>query len=147
MTFVSDFQGLQDDILSIRDQLGAQKHFVKILKRKGSVADSELDDFNDIDPVDTIEHEILPSPRIVDYSHDLRMKEGGKIRQGDLIVKMISKNAFPDRSTIDGTSTDPSETFYYLVNNELYTIINVAEDYTWWNAHIRKANNQTLYLA
>ena len=147
MSLVSDFQGLQDDILSIRDDLGAQKHLVKILKRKGSAVDSELDDFNSVDPVDTIELEILPSPRIVDYSHSLRMKEGGKIRQGDLIVKMISKNAFPGRSTIDGTSADPSETFYYLVNNELYTVVNVTEDYTWWNVHIRKANNQTLYLA
>lgn len=145
-TLIESIQKSLDPILSVRDILGAQKHNVFLLKRTKSASNPELDEFNSIDPVDEIEKQILPSPRIVDYSHDKRLREGGNIKQGDLLLKMISKNSFPSRDEIECITPSKNIERYYYINDDLYNVVSVTEDYVWWNVQIRKATNKTIYL-
>ena len=129
-----------DDILGLRDELGAGKHDVYILTRKWS--ESLGKGF----ATDSIE-KLYPTPFITDYSHDLRIRENGMIKQGDLNLKHISKQSYPDESMIDCTVSDPATTekFYYI-NSRLYTITSIVGSYVYWNVMVRKAAKQKVYL-
>ena len=149
MTLVSDLTENIDCILGIRDVLGAEIHKVFILKRTKSTIDPELGGFdNDATITDEVERSILPSPRIVDYSHSVRLKEGGAIKQGDLILKMISKNKFDkadiDCSLLSGEGENIER--YYYINDELYNVIAITESHCWWNVQIRKVSDSEVYL-
>lgn len=150
MTDILDCLGDSIDCaLGVRDDLGLQLHFVKILKRTNPVVDPELAGFDGGAVItDVIEKQITPSPRIVDYSHDLRAREGGNIRQGDLLIKQISKNQYSKAdincSRLDGEGANIER--YYYVNDELYTVISITEKYMWWNVQIRKHISDKVYL-
>jgi hypothetical protein len=82
MGIVDDILAISNDILSIRDEIGAIKHHIFIMERKWTEARGK-GSF-----VDT-KTQILPTPYLVDYSHDLRLKETGLIKQGDLIIVLL----------------------------------------------------------
>jgi hypothetical protein len=131
MSIVDDVLSVTDEILGLRDELGAIKHHVYLVTRvwpseKGLGVYAE-----------TIE-QILPTPYIRDYSQDLRIKEGGNIRLGDIILKMISKETYTMESMIDCSVPDKRTEKYYKINGRLYEVISVTEDYVCWNVHIRK---------
>lgn len=128
-------------ILSVRDLLGAEKHKQYILTRTWS--GTKPGDGNAVDTKLLIN----PSPRIVDFSHDKRVLEGGNFKRGDILLKMVSKQTFPNESQIDGSSDAKNIEKFYLINNRLYTVISVTEDYIWWNVQIRKHNNQRTYFS
>lgn len=129
-----------DEILGIRDDLGAYKHKTYVLTRiwseglgKGFATDSL--------------EQVLPSPYLVDYSHDLRIRENGMIKQGDIMLKHISKESYPQEEMIDCTVNDPDkmEKFYYI-NGRLYNVVSVVESYVYWNVMVRKAAKQKVHL-
>lgn len=132
MSIVDDVLSITNDILGLRDELGAIKHHVYIFTRtwpetKGIGI-----------PVDT-EVQVLPTPFLQDYSQDLRVREGGNIRQGDIILKHISKQAYPTEDLIDCSVSNPKTMEkYYKINNRLYEVINVKQDYVYWNVQVRK---------
>lgn len=138
-----------DSILGIRDDIGAVIHTVHILKRTRQVVDPDLDGFSGgSDPVDEIETNILPTPRVVDYSHSLRLKEAGNIKQGDLVLKQISKNLFTREivECLNRAGESKNIERYYLINNALYTVISVSERYLWFDVQIRRHSDTRLYL-
>ena len=127
-------------ILGVRDTLGAQKHDVFLLTRTWS---GEI--VGDGQPVDT-KSQVLPSPNIVDLSHSLRLKSGGNIRQGDILLKMISKQSFPERFEIDGEVLDKNVEFFYFFGDVIYRVISVTEDHLWWNVQVRAINDSETFF-
>lgn len=149
MTLVSELISSLDSVLKIREDLGAEKHFVYILKRENP-APKELEGFGEKGQIkDILELKIFPSPRIMDYSHSLRLKEGGNIRQGDLVLKMISKNQYKkediDLSLKSGESKEIQR--YYYINKEIYNLISITEDHCWFNIQVRKVSDSKVYLS
>jgi len=138
-----------DCALQVRDDLGLQIHNVYIVTRTRAVADPELEGFGEEGMIIDTKVQIFPTPKIVDYSHSLRTREGGSIKQGDLVLKQISKNNY-SREDIDCTKTeiqgDNVEKYYYI-NSDLYTVISVTEKVMWWNVQVRKHISQEVYFA
>lgn len=128
-----------DCALGVRDSIGAVLHKVGFLTRtwsgdrpgSGTASDEVV--------------QMLPTPFIVDYSHDLRIREGGMVKQGDIILKNVSKHKYPAENLIDCTTTSRSVEKFYLIDDRLYTVINVKESYVTWDVQIRKYSNQTRY--
>lgn len=137
---VNDVLGCTDDILGLRDDLGAIKHKVYILTRTWT--GSELGDGTPSD----VTVQILPTPYLVDYSHDLRLREGGKIREGDIVLKHLSKQTYTEESMIDCSVDNKTTEKYYYIDGKLYNVVHVKSDYVYWNVHVRKAAKQTIYL-
>lgn len=129
-----------DSVLGVRDCVGAVLHPVSILTR---VWDGERPG----DGTATEEtEEIKPSPEIVDYGHDIRLMEGGAVKQGDIIIRGISKNKYPDESMVDcrllegeGINTER----FYFINDRFYTVIHVKDKYLTWDVHLRKRSDET----
>jgi len=133
---VDDILEITDDILGIRDDLGAEKHSVFIFTRTWS--GSRLGEGTKTDS----QTQILPTPALIDHSHNLRLKEGGRIRQGDIMVKYISKQSFPDESVFDNSTSGKNIEKYILINNRLYTVINIVEEHVYWNIQVRKTSKK-----
>ncbi len=128
-----------DSVLGVRDSVGAVLHTVGILTRTWSGPKP-----GEGEPKDTIE-KVSPTPGIVDYSHDLRLREGGMLRQGDIILRGLSKHKYPKEELIDCTTPKKSIEKFYLIDDRLYTVINVKEGYVTWNVQVRKYSNQKRY--
>lgn len=126
-----------DSVLSVRDCVGAVLHPVEILTRTWSGERPGDGDATE----ETIE--ISPSPQIVDFSHDVRITEGGAVKQGDIIIRGISKNAYPNESEINCAGVAPNIEKYYLINEKIYTVINVKENYLTWDVQLRKRSDET----
>ena len=131
MSIVSDILENIDSYLGLRDELGAIKEPIYILQRKW---DSEKGLGL---PVDT-QAQILPTPQLVDLSHSLKLTEGGTVKQGDIILKMISKKSYPLESDVNCYVDDEVTEKWYLIKGETYEVISVTQDYVWWNVHLRK---------
>jgi hypothetical protein len=132
MSIVQDILSITDDILGLRDDLGATKHLVYLFTRTWPATKGVGI------PVDA-EVQVLPTPFLQDYSQDLRAREGGNVRQGDIIIKHISKQSYPTEDLVDCSVVDAKKVEkYYKINNRLYEVINVKEDYVYWNVQVRK---------
>lgn len=133
-----------EDILETRDCVGAALKEVFIVTRTWSG-----DRPGNGQPEDKDER-ILPTPRVVDYSHDIRLREGGGIKEGDIILKGISKNKYSDENYVRGKTTERNvEVFYQLggeINGEnkgeLYKVISVMENYLTWDVQLRRLSSQ-----
>lgn len=137
---VEDLIGCTDDILGLRDELGAIKHEIYILTRNWTG-----EELGAGTPSDSIS-KILPTPYLVDYSHSLRLREGGNIREGDILLKTISKQSYPNESDIDCSVDDKKTEKYYYINGRLYNVISTTSHYVYWNVLVRKAAKQKTYL-
>lgn len=124
-------------ILSTRDCIGAKLHDVFILERKWSGERP-----GDGKASETVT-QILPTPQIVDYSHNLRLTEGGAIKQGDIVLKNFSKAAYPLETSLDCSTDNRTIEKYYLINERQYTVIHIKENYLTWDIHLRKRSDET----
>lgn len=136
--FKKSFSKCIDSILEVGDTMGANLHDVFLLTRTWSgafVGDGSATD---------VSVQVKPTPQIVDFSHDLRLKEGGAVKAGDLILKNISKTKFPLEDSINGsfgTNSDKIERFYRINSND-YQVINVKENLLTWDVQLRKLTHR-----
>lgn len=134
-----------DSILGVRDAVGAIVEPVYLVTRtwyqdqglttlatapEGYAKDSTV--------------QMLPTPQIVNYSQNIRLVEGGAVKQGDIILKSVSKNKYA-LSDIDGTTTAENVERFFKVGVKLYQVINVTENYLTWQVQLRELTNQTAY--
>lgn len=126
-----------DCILGVRDNVGAALKEVFIVTRTWSG-----DRPGNGQPEDEV-CQLLPTPRIVDYSHSIRLQEHGAVKQGDIILKGISKHKYPNEDTVRGKTSERNvEIFYRLGDDELYKVIEVVEKHLTWNVQIRRLSAQ-----
>lgn len=128
-----------DSILGVRDSIGATFKTVSILTRTWS--GTRVGDGSARDSVVLVS----PTPQVTEYGNDVRIQEGGAVKQGDNLVKGISKQSYPLESDIDGSSTDPLVEKFYLLDDKVYTVINVKEKYLTWDVLLRERSDQTRY--
>jgi hypothetical protein len=140
MSIVDEVLSCTDDILSIRDDIGALKHPVYILTRSWSGTERGSGTATDSTA------QILPSPWVVDFSHSLRVLEGGNIRRGDILLKTISKEAYREECEIDCSVSEKNQERWYFIDGKLYEVISVTSEYVYWNVQIRKTSKQKVYL-
>jgi hypothetical protein len=131
MSIIDDLLPDLDDVLGLRDEIGAVKEPIYILTRTWDAEKGKGS------PVDTFA-QILPTPYLVDLSHSINLKEGGSVKQGDLLLKMISKASYPEESDVDCSSSDRKIEKWYWINGRTYEVISVKQDYVTWAVQIRK---------
>lgn len=128
-----------DTILSVRDSIGVVIKPVFFVTRTWSGA--RMGDGTATD----VEVQMLPSPRIIDLSTDLRIREGGAVQSGDIFLDNVSRNLFVE-SALDGSSSAPNVEKLYRVGANIYQVINVVEKYVTWKIQLRQLSNQTRYV-
>lgn len=139
MSLVDDIRADADDILSLRDQIGAVKKPVYLLARVWGSAKGVGS------PVDTFT-QILPSPRIVEYSQDFRIREGGMIKQGDFMLKGISQESYPTEEHVNCTVNSALLEKWYCIDGWLYEVVSVNRKYVTWNVLIRKTSKNRVTI-
>jgi hypothetical protein len=82
-----------------------------------------------------------PNPYIGDFNHDLRLREGGKIKQGDLMLKYIPFSKYPSEDDVNCKTDSELIQKYYYIDGYLYNVISISKGWAYWNIQIRKANN------
>jgi hypothetical protein len=136
---VQDILEIVDDILGIRDELGALKHPIYILTRNWE-GQKGLGT-----PTDTIE-QVLPTPNLVNFSLEQDPNEVGKVAQGQILLKMISKNKYTEKQ-INGSVDNPeSQDRWYYINGQLYEVVSVTEEYVYFNVLLKKTVKNKVYL-
>jgi hypothetical protein len=128
-----------DNLLSVRDDIGAAKKTVKIMTRTW-----DGDSLGEGNAVETLV-QMLPSPQIVEFEHDFVLKSGGSVQQGDIMLKMVSKQGYTTQAMVDCSSNDLLVEKFYEVGGFLYQVIHVTEGYVTWNIHLRRTSDQTRY--
>lgn len=127
-----------DSILGVRDQIGAVIQPVYLVTRTWSgtqVGDGAATD---------TEAQLLPSPGLKNFAQDIRLREGGAVKQSDIILTNVSKNSYTE-AQLDGSSTGQNVEKFYRVGAKLYQVINVTEKYVTWDVQLRELTNQTRY--
>jgi len=128
-----------DSTLGVRDSIGAVLHKVGIIVRTWSgkkPGDGQASD---------VLSAISPTPGLKEFTHDVRLLEGGAVKQGDIIVRGISKHRYPTEDLVDCSSLLRNVERFYLIDERLYTVINVKEGYVTWDVQVRKYSNQIRY--
>lgn len=136
-TLVDSLKDCVDSVLGVRDSIGAVKAEVYLVTRKWSGAAPGDGKFTDT------EARVLPSPHIVSLDKNVRLIEAGVAHLGDIEVRHISKNKYPDKSVLDSTSPNRKTEKLYRVGTDLYQVIQVVENYVYWNVRLRKLTDQT----
>lgn len=134
-----------NDILSVRDCIGAVIKPVSFLTRTWftdsglTIAAAAPEGFAKDATV-----RLLPSPAMKDYSQDIRLREGGAVKQGDIILTAISKASYVV-TDLDASPLGANIERFYLVGTKLYQVINVTEQLLTWKVQLRELSNQTRY--
>lgn len=125
-----------NSILGLRDSLGAALKDVYFVTRTWS--GSELGAGSKTDT----KVKMVPSPRVVEFKQDARIVEGGAIKQGDILLKMISKQSYPTETYVDGRSNVANIEHLYEVGGVLYRVVNVTEKHVTWTVLLRKLSSR-----
>lgn len=125
-----------NSILGVRDQVGAALKPVEIVTWTWSGRE-----IGDGDKVVT-KVPVTPSPRIVEFAADSRVLQGGAVKAGDIMLKMISKATFPTLVQVDGSVPSRKVEKFYDVGGVQYQVIGVTEKHLTWNVHLRRRSSQ-----
>lgn len=133
MSIVDDLKNdCLDDILGIRDDIGAAKQEVYIVERRWS--GDEIGDGTYTEPP---KERLLPSPRVVEFKHQLRLTDGGAVKQGDILLKMISKQSYPDKAALEFADLARNIEKFYEIGGRLYRPVEVTEKHVTWSVLCR----------
>lgn len=130
--FRESFTDCVDKILGIREEMGAQLADVFFVTRTWSGERTGDGDFSD-----TIE-QMSPLPEIVDYSHDVRLQQAGTYKQGDLILRSVSRNQYPDEDKLRTDTLERNVEKFLKVGDHFYRTIHIKEKLVTWDIHVRK---------
>ena len=133
---VDDLRSNVDSILGLRDSLGVGLKKVYLVTRTWS--GSELG----AGTKTITKTQMLPSPHVVEFMDSYKIKEGGAIQQGDIMLKMISKQSYPIRTDVDCTTTAQNIEKFYEVGGILYRVIMVKEKHVVWDIQLRRDSRQ-----
>lgn len=136
MSFVDDLRSNVNSILGLRDDLGAALKPVYIVTRTWS--GDELGAGTKTD----VQAQVLPSPRVVEFSQQYAIKEGGAVQQGDILLKGISQQAYATKNLVDCSYIAANIEKLYKVGGVLYRVIHVRERHLTWEVQLRQISKQ-----
>ena len=125
-----------NNILKIRDDIGAALKTVTLITRTWSGDEIGDGTFTDVTVI------LSPSPRVVEFKHDLRLLEGGAVKQGDILLKMISKQTYPTDDLLDAKTSSKKIESLYEVGDSIYTPTAITEKHLTWNVLLRKKSSK-----
>lgn len=88
--------------------------------------------------------QMLPSPGMKNFSQDVRLREGGAIKSGDIILTGVSKQTYTI-GMLDDTGLAANVEVLFKIGTKMFQVINVTEKYVTWNVQVRELSNQTQY--
>lgn len=122
-----------NSILAVRDKVGII-HEVFQVTRRWSGEEVGAGHYTEV------KTRVYPTPGIKEYSHELRLNEAGTVRQGDIILKGISKVNYPNEADLETTTQSSSEERFWLIDGKEYITIFIKESYVTWDVQVRKRN-------
>lgn len=117
--------------LSVRDKLGLSKAQVVLVTRKWSGAKPGEGNSRDD------RKQILPSPTIKDYGHDLRIMDAGAVKQGDLFLKHLPREL--TREEILNTTDKNNVECFWEVDGRRFQGVKEKDETFFWSLQIRPA--------
>lgn len=133
--FVGGLSAAVDSALSIRDQLGLNVHEVFFVTETWS--GSQVGE-----GVKTVtEVQMLPTPKFKDYSQDLRLREGGTVKEGDIFLLDVSRNKYKEKD-LDLLTDANNVQKLYRVGDKLYTVISMVEKIFTWDIQLREQGSR-----
>lgn len=120
-----------DAALGVRDCIGAKIHDVYLIRRTWS--GDRVGDGTFVD----VQQQMLPTPGIKDYSHDVRVTEVGAVKAGDIILVGISFNKYEELDLRTDTEQRNVEKLY-KVGKHFYRVVHIKENLVTWDVHLRK---------
>lgn len=125
-----------DDILSIRDDLGVVLKPVFIHQKVWSGSEPG-------EGTATITRvEMQPSPRAVEITDSYRIREGGTVQAGDVMLKMISRQSYPEITDVDCSVPNQKTEKFYEIGGILYRVISVRVKHLTWTVQVRRVSKQ-----
>lgn len=125
-----------NDILSLRDSIGAALKEVYLVTK--TWPGTEIGDGTAV----VTKVKMVPSPRVVEFKHNLRLVEGGAVKSGDILLKMVSKQTYPTENLLDCTSAVQTVEKFYEVGGILYRFLSATEKHVTWNVLLRRVSQQ-----
>lgn len=120
-----------NSILAVRDKVGII-HEVFQVERTWSGEEAGVGHYSEI------KTRIYPTPGIKEFSHELRLNEAGTVRQGDIILKGISKVNYPLEKDLETTTDSQNKEKFWLIDGKEYTTVFIKESYVTWDVQLRK---------
>jgi hypothetical protein len=136
MGVISDLIPDINGILGVRDDLGAALKQVYLVTRTWTGAQIGAGSYTET------RVQMLPSPRVVEFKNDLRIREGGAVKQGDVMLKMVSKETYA-QADLDFSNVSGAVEKFYELGGELYRPIGVTEKHVCWSVLLRRQSNQS----
>jgi len=140
MTILDEAAVSVKEAMETVEELQVYRHLVYILTRTWSGERIGAGDATDT------KAQIDPNPYLKSYDHDLRIREGGNIKQGDVLAKFIPKEVYANESEVDCSTSEANVEKFYYMNDRLYQVISVLDGYVYWNIHLRKSSKQDTYF-
>lgn len=123
--------------LEARDDVGAIKAKVYMVTRiwtGSNVGEGEYSDSTE---------QMLPSPGIQEYSHDLRVKPGGTVQAGDILLKSISRRKYTrEQLELQIPGNQQYMEKFYKVCGKIYEAVSVKMNYATYDVLIRLIQGQ-----
>ena len=132
MSLREDLLDCVDSTLEIRQDICAQIADVFLVTRTWSGERPGDGEFEDDETI------LDPMPSIKDFSHDVRLRQGGSVKQGDLFLIGLSQNKYPNEDDIRTDTRDKNVEKFYRIEAHYYRVINIRKRLVTWNVHIRK---------
>jgi hypothetical protein len=123
-----------DKILEIKEGVGADIEKVDLITRTWSgerVGDGSF--------IDLLER-MKPLPCIADVSHDVRVTASSSVKQGDLLLKSISMNSYPDEKKLRTDTGIRNVEKFYKIGEHYYRTIHIKKNLVTWDVQVRKVH-------
>lgn len=134
-----------DAILGVRDSIGAIIQPVYLVTRQWytdiglTTPASQPEGY----AKDTVV-QLLPSPGMKSFNQDVRLREGGAIKAGDIVLTGVSRNKY-QQCNLDGTTPNKGVELLYMLGQTMYQVINVTQKYVTFDVQIRELTDQQRY--
>lgn len=136
--FIKNLSRATESALAVRDSIGAIIQPVFQVTRtwngsepgEGRATEQEV--------------QVLPTPGMREYSQDVRLREGGNIKAGDIILTGFTKEKYTKES-LDSVTDKKNVEKFFAIGGKIYQVINITEKLVTLNVQVRELTNQTRY--
>ena len=125
---VDDLKPTVSDVMQIKDDVGIKKANVYLYSKP--------------EGQDATWKQLLPTPTIVDLSHDISLLEGGSVQAGDLFLKGIPQSDYTEQELETATVEGNDKRFFVIIPfggySRAYTAVNIRRKYLSFSIHVRR---------